>query len=101
MTTEAQPPQIPQTDGKTGGQQANEHFREGRFLGQPHMNHSPIGSTPITSNVHLLLAYVADLELEVDRLRKQGQFVQHEVRATLKRIHMLCTDAAETEYPPP
>src|SRR5207248_1222599 len=43
--------------------------------------------------IHLLLAYVADLELEVDRLRKQSQFVHHEVRETLKRIHLLCTDA--------
>jgi len=30
-------------------------------------------------NDHLLLAYVADLELEVDRLRKHGQFVRHAV----------------------
>src|SRR5437867_6129771 len=65
------------------------------------MQHSPVGSTPTTSNIHLLLAYVADLELEVDRLRKQGQFIQHEVRATLKRIHLLCTDAAETRGAPP
>ncbi len=49
---------------------------------------------PSVSNVQLLLAYVADLELEVDRLRKLGQFVQHEVRATLKRIQLLCTDTA-------
>jgi signal transduction histidine kinase len=44
-------------------------------------------------NLHQLLAYVADLELEVDRLRKQGQFVQHEVRGTLMRIHQLSTKA--------
>ena len=37
-----------------------------------------------------LLTYVADLELEVDRLRKQGQFVQTEVQETLKRIHLFC-----------
>jgi signal transduction histidine kinase len=46
------------------------------------------------SDRHLLLGYVADLELEVDRLRKQGQYVQHETRETLKRIHLLCTEAA-------
>jgi signal transduction histidine kinase len=45
--------------------------------------------------LRLLLPYVADLELEVDRLRKQSQFVQHEVRATLKRIHLLCAHATE------
>jgi signal transduction histidine kinase len=45
------------------------------------------------ANVHLLLPYVADLELEVDRLRRQGQFVQQEVRETLRRIRRL-SDAA-------
>jgi signal transduction histidine kinase len=53
-------------------------------------------SIPTTANIQLLLAYVADLELEVDRLRKQGQFVQHEVRGTLKRIRSLCADSAGT-----
>jgi signal transduction histidine kinase len=57
------------------------------------MRHSP-NESAATSNIHLLLAYVADLELEVDRLRKQGQFVQHEVRGTLKRIRLLCADSA-------
>jgi len=54
------------------------------------------------SNVQLLLTYVADLELEVDRLRRQGQFVKHEVREALKGIQLLCSDAAEgrrTETP--
>ncbi len=50
------------------------------------------------SNIHLLLAYVADLELEVDRLRKQSQFVQHEVRETLKRIRLLCSEAAKADH---
>ncbi len=58
------------------------------------MRHTINESAPTTSNIQLLLAYVADLELEVDRLRKQGQFVQHEVWGTLKRIRSLCTDAA-------
>src|SRR5262249_267784 len=44
------------------------------------------------SSMDLLLAYVADLELEVDRLRKQGQLVRHEVRDTLKRIQLLCAE---------
>src|SRR5262245_54688013 len=47
-----------------------------------------------TANVHLLLGYVADLELEVDRLRKQGRFVQHEVRGALKRVRLLCAGPA-------
>jgi len=33
-----------------------------------------------------LAAYVADLELEVDRLRRQGQFVRQAVQDTLKQI---------------
>jgi signal transduction histidine kinase len=49
--------------------------------------------TPTVSNIQLLLAYVADLELEVDHLRRQGQFVQHEVRETLKRVRLLGADA--------
>ena len=43
------------------------------------LNISPKDLSP-SSNDHLLLAYVADLELEIDRLRKQGQFVRHAVR---------------------
>jgi signal transduction histidine kinase len=50
---------------------------------------------PNATNLHLLLAYVADLELEVDRLRKQSQFVHHEVRETLNRIRLLCTNTSE------
>lgn len=42
-----------------------------------------------------MLAYIADLELEVDRLRKQGQLVRHEVRATLKQIQPLCAAPAD------
>ena len=37
------------------------------------------GRPPATPDTYLLLTYVADLELEVDRLRKQGQFLRHEV----------------------
>lgn len=55
------------------------------------------GSNPNVTNSHLLLAYVADLELEVDRLRKQHCFLQHEARETLKRIQLLCVEASHTE----
>src|SRR6266478_5301963 len=51
-------------------------------------------SAPRASNNPRLLAFVADLELEVDRLRKHGQFVQQEVRGTLKRIREQCADSA-------
>jgi len=56
--------------------------------------------TPGLPQPHRLLAYVADLELEVDRLRKQGQFVRHEARATLTRILGLCAAAAGPGEPP-
>lgn len=59
------------------------------------MHHPTNQSTPNTSNAHLLLAYVADLELEVDRLRKQGQFLLHEARGTLRRVHLLCAGEAD------
>jgi signal transduction histidine kinase len=58
------------------------------------MQHSLSESNSHTSNIQLLLAYVADLELEVDRLRKQGQFVRHEVLGALKRVQQLCADAS-------
>lgn len=45
------------------------------------------------SETHRLLAYVADLELEVDRLRKLGGVVRHEVGEGLRRITGLCTGA--------
>lgn len=51
-------------------------------------------ATASVTNIHLLLAYVADLELEVDHLRKQGHVMHHEARDTVKRIQLLCKDAA-------
>ena len=65
------------------------------------MRHSSKDAGPTASNLHLLLAYVADLELEVDRLRKQGQFVRHQVRDTLKRVKLLCAGAAAGAPQPP
>jgi signal transduction histidine kinase len=52
------------------------------------------GSTSEQTDAHILLAYVADLELEVDRLRKQGQFLRHEVRDGLRRIERLSAGPA-------
>jgi signal transduction histidine kinase len=37
-----------------------------------------------------LLAYAADLELEVDRLRRHGTFLERETTATLLRVIRLC-----------
>jgi signal transduction histidine kinase len=54
-------------------------------------------STRLTPNLHLLLGYVADLELEVDRLRKRGQFFRHEVRASLKQVEVLCANPGRAE----
>ena len=66
------------------------------------MRQSPIESASGGSNIHLVLAYVADLELEVDRLRKQRQFLHHEVWETLRRVQSLCIGArqAGNEVPP-
>ena len=38
-----------------------------------------------------LLAYVADLELEVDRLRRQGRFLERHAAEALSRILRLCS----------
>jgi signal transduction histidine kinase len=40
------------------------------------------------------LAYIAELELEVDRLRKQGQLIRHETKETLKTVNDLCHQAS-------
>ncbi len=47
-----------------------------------------------------LLAYVADLELEVDRLRKTGQFLRHEARAALQRVLAICGANVESNGSP-
>ena len=52
------------------------------------------GRPPAPPDTHLLLTYVADLELEVDRLRKQGQFLRHQVRDGLRRIERLSAGPA-------
>jgi signal transduction histidine kinase len=48
-----------------------------------------------TSDDHRLLAYVADLELEVDRLRRHNQHVHQEARAALDRLQRLSPDTPE------
>jgi signal transduction histidine kinase len=52
---------------------------------------SPPNSNSST-NDHLLLAYVADLELEVDRLRKHGQFLRTAVSEQLTAIRSTADD---------
>ena len=48
---------------------------------------------PLTStHTSRLLAYLADLEVEVDRLRRQGQFIEQKATETLSRILRLCTE---------
>jgi signal transduction histidine kinase len=54
----------------------------------------PAKDAPAGLDVHRLMAYVADLELEVDRLRRQGAFVQHQARETVKQLRNLCADGA-------
>jgi signal transduction histidine kinase len=44
-----------------------------------------------------LLAYVADLELEVDRLRRQGRFIEKRAMQTLTQILRLCKGAAQSD----
>jgi signal transduction histidine kinase len=49
-----------------------------------------------TPDVPFLLAYVADLELEVDRLRKQGQFVSHAAREAVRRVREVCNQGRQS-----
>src|SRR5687768_3867648 len=55
--------------------------------------------SPGEDKLRLLLPYVADLELEVDRLRRQGRFIAEEARAALKQIRQTCADGAEADGP--
>jgi signal transduction histidine kinase len=52
------------------------------------MDDTPGRTAPETDR---LLAYVADLELEVDRLRRRGTFLEREATGTLLKILKLCT----------
>jgi len=45
-------------------------------------------------DMHRLFAYIADLELEVDRQRKQGGYIRHEMGDGLRRIERLCDGPA-------
>ena len=69
-------------------------YPEPREKGVIRMPSLPKESPRLEANFHLLLSYVADLELEVDRLRKQGQFLQHEVWETLKLVQQLCEQSS-------
>lgn len=60
------------------------------------MQISPPDYSP-SANDHLLLTYVADLELEVDRLRKQGHFLRHAVKEEMTTIRA----AIDLEMMPP
>ena len=52
-----------------------------------------------TADAHRLAAYVADLELEVDRLRKQAQFVRQAVQDALKEIVRQADGAGAADVP--
>jgi signal transduction histidine kinase len=54
------------------------------------MTDSPAVQTA-APDIGRLLAYVADLELEVDRLRRQGAFIEKTATGTLLKILQLCT----------
>ena len=58
------------------------------------MTPSPLGFSSAVPDTHRLLAYIANLELEVDRLRKHGGFVRQETRDGLRRIERLVTSSA-------
>jgi signal transduction histidine kinase len=63
--------------------------------------HPSLNETSLNgSNVHLLMAYVADLELEVDRLRKRGDFLERTARETIRQIHAVCKQVSLEEHSP-
>lgn len=62
------------------------------------MRISPPDLKPASSD-HLLLVYVADLELEVDRLRKHGQFLRQAVCEALKSTRAVLAENTLPEEP--
>jgi signal transduction histidine kinase len=58
-------------------------------------------SRAVDLNLPRLLAYVADLELEVDRLRQHNHHVSHEVWSVLRHIQQLCGAREGTASVPP
>jgi signal transduction histidine kinase len=64
------------------------------------MAHGPSGPRSAEPNLRRLLAYVADLELEVDRLRRHGHRLHQEARAAVDQVRRLCADlTAEADRP--
>lgn len=57
------------------------------------MQDFPNNKTLPVSEIHILLPYVAELELEVDRLRRQGKFVWHRLRDMLRQVQRLSCEA--------
>src|SRR5690348_12886260 len=51
----------------------------------PLMQHFPSELVP-GGEIDVLLPYVTDLEFEVDRLRRQGRFIEQQARETLKQL---------------
>ena len=54
-------------------------------------------SEPMQPGTDRLLAYVADLELEVDRLRRQGRFIEKKTTQTLTHILKICPGAPRSD----
>jgi signal transduction histidine kinase len=67
---------------------------------QPAADRRRRAADPAGANLQRLLAYVADLELEVDRLRRHNRLVYQEVWGALDHLRDLCTYAAGAGGPP-
>jgi signal transduction histidine kinase len=63
---------------------------EGVLLKEFHVAISTAAPNDGGPALHRLLPYMADLELEVDRLRYQARFLELEVAETVSRIRRLC-----------
>lgn len=64
------------------------------------MSNAPTAQQQNPRDAHRLLIYVADLELEVDRLRKQIHLIRHESSLGLKRILAACADTDAAKHNP-
>ena len=49
------------------------------------------------TQLQLVMSYTAELELEVDRLRRRDQFLQHEARDHVRQLTQLCKEATTSQ----
>lgn len=59
----------------------------------------PYTNTDEATQLRLVMSYAAQLELEVDRLRRRDEFFQHQAREHIRQTIRLCKDSGPAQAP--